>query len=184
MTYHAGHNMVDPYDLFQRTQLHAGMHVADLGCGRTGHILFPASRIIGDAGVLYAVDIMKDVLETIRKRAGMDGIHNLHTVWTDLEHVGHTAIPPNSLDVAFLINTLVHIDNRHAVLDEARRLLKPKARLVIVDWSRKGIPFGPADDRYIDVRDILSWSTMHGFAVQEEFDMGPYHHGLILYRHN
>lgn len=184
MSYHSGHNMVDAHALFAHAGLQPGMHVADFGCGRTGHLVFPAAKHIGEKGMLYAVDILKDVLENIKKRAAMDGFTHIHPIWSNLEIPNHTAIQDSSVDVAFLVNTLSQCDNRHAVLDEARRMLKPKSRLVIVDWGRKGLPFGPADERFLNFSDIIRWSTMHGFALQKQFAMGPYHQGLVLYRNH
>lgn len=182
MPHHSGDQLVDPQLLFQKAQLQPGMHIADLGCGRTGHLVFPASRIIGKQGLVYAVDILKDVLTLIQKRAASSAIHNIHTVWSNIESVGATAILPNSLDVVFVVNTLIHSDNRHGILEEARRLLKEKARLVIVDWKKKGLTFSPDDKRFVDFEDIKSWAQMHGYAVQEEFDVGAYHHGLVLFK--
>jgi len=37
-------------------------------------------------------------------------------------------------------------------------------------------------ERYVDFEDIKNWSRLHGFVVQEEFDMGIYHHGLVLFK--
>ncbi|MBD3311133.1 MAG: methyltransferase domain-containing protein [Candidatus Magasanikbacteria bacterium] len=182
MAYHTGNEMVDPYLLFERAQLRPGMHVADLGCGRTGHVVFPAAVVLGERGIVYAVDILKDVLEIIQKRANTNRLYNIHTVWANLEHVGATAIPEKSLDVAFLVNTLVQADNRHGVLEEAKRLLKDKARLVIVDWARKGLKFGPQDERFVDFENIKKWANMHGFAFQEEFDVGRFHKGLVFFK--
>ncbi|PIZ95605.1 MAG: hypothetical protein COX81_00535 [Candidatus Magasanikbacteria bacterium CG_4_10_14_0_2_um_filter_37_12] len=182
--YHSGNQMIDPYVLFQKAQLQSGMHVADFGCGQTGHIVFPAAKVLGEKGVMYAVDVLKSVLEIVGKRASINSLLNIHTVWSDLERIGKTAIPEKSLDLAFVINTLVQSDNRHAILEEARRLLKDKARLVIVDWSKKGLTFGPQDNRFVDFLDIKRWSQMHGFVVQEEFDMGRFHKGLVLYKHD
>jgi ubiquinone/menaquinone biosynthesis C-methylase UbiE len=182
MPYHTGHNMVDVHALFDRAQVFEGMHAADLGCGRTGHIVFPLAQAIGEGGVVYAVDIMKDILENTRKRAALSAFHNVHTVWANLEQVGCTAIPDSSLDAGFLVNTLSQATDRHAVLDEAHRLLKEKARLIVVDWKRKGLPFGPADAHFVDFEDVEEWTTQHGFVLQERFDVGPYHHGIVLYR--
>lgn len=180
--YHSGHQLVDPQIIFQKSQLQPGMHVADFGCGRTGHIVFPATRILGEQGLVYAVDILKDVLKSIQSRAASSGIHSIHTVWSNLEQVGKTAILPKSLDLIFVVNTLTQSDNRHGILQEAHRLLKPKARLVIVDWAKRGIQFGPSDDRYVDFDDITRWSQMHGFVLQEDFPVGQYHRGLIFFK--
>ena len=174
--------MVDPVKVFERAHLQAGMHIADFGCGRTGHIVFPATKVVGKEGVIYAVDIQKSVLESIKKRAAISPIDNIHTVWSDLERVGKTAIPEKTLDVVFVINTLVQSDNRHAILQEAHRLLKDKARLVVIDWKKKGVQFGPQDERLVDFDDIRGWSRLHGFALQEEFDMGGYHRGMVFFK--
>ncbi len=175
--------MVDPYVLFKKAHLQPNMHVADFGCGQTGHIVFPCARTLSDKGIMYAVDIMKDVLTQIDKRAKINSLLNVHTVWSDIEQVGHTSIPAASLDVAFVVNTLVHSNNRNAILDEVHRLLKDKARLVIVDWAKKGLAFGPQDERFVNFDDIKAWARAHEYAVQEEFNMGPFHKGVVLFKH-
>ena len=184
MPYHSGNQLVDPLLLFEKVQLQPGMHIADFGCGRTGHVIFPATKVLGETGLIYAVDILKEVLEVIHKRAASSAIHTIQTVWSDIEEVGATAIVPNSLDIIFLVNTLSHVDNRHGVLEEAKRLLKDKARLVIVDWKTKGLQFSPDDERFVDFDNIAQWCTLHGLVVQEEFAVGPHHHGMILYKHD
>ncbi len=184
MSYHTGNQLVDPHLLFLKAHLRAGMHVGDLGCGRTGHLVFPAAMVIGEHGILYAVDIMKEILENIRKRARMDGLLNVHTVWADLETVGKTAVPAGSLDVAFLVNTLTHSKKRMEMLEESARLLKDKARCIVVDWQKSGMPFAPKEEEFVDFESIKSWARDKGFAVQEEFEAGPYHRGLVLYKHD
>lgn len=175
--------MIDPQLLFEKAHIQPGMHVGDFGCGQTGHIVFPCAKILGKKGVMYAVDVMKDVLEQIEKRGRSNAFLNIHTVWSDLEKVGHTAIPPSSLDVAFLVNTLVQIQDKKAALDEVNRTLKDKARLVIVDWAKKGMSFGPKDEAFINFEEIKTWATQNNFVVQEVFDMGRFHHGMVLYKH-
>lgn len=184
MGYHSGHTLIDVQELFRLAQVFPGMHTADLGCGRTGHILFPLAKVLGDTGILYAVDVQKDILESIRKRAADTGFHTIHTIWSNLEVVGATAIPAASLDAVFITNVLSQTDNRHGIIDEARRLLKKKARLIILDWKESDCSFAPEAYRCVDFTDIEGWATMHGFVLQERFDMGPYHHGLVLYRHD
>lgn len=181
--YHSGNQMVDPYILFKKAHIQAGMHVADFGCGQTGHIVFPCAKKLGSKGIMYAVDIIKDVLRQIERRARSNSLLNIHTVWSDLEKVGHTAIPPKSLDVAFLVNTLVQVRDRNAVLDEVNRTLKEKSRLIVVEWIKKGLAFGPKDEDFIDFEIIDTWARNNNFVVQESFDMGMFHRGIVLYKH-
>lgn len=181
--HHSGNQLVDPHLLFERAHVLPGMHAADLGCGRTGHLVFPMARTVGEKGVVYAVDIQKDILELIRKRAEGSGLMNVHTIWSDIERIGETAIPSASLDVAFLVDTLFMATDRVAMLGEAKRLLKDKARLVVVDWSEKGLPFAPTEENMVNFDEIRAWAGNHGFVVQEEFFVGPMQRGMVLYKH-
>lgn len=182
MSYHTGNQLVDPKLIYEKAHIQTGMHVADFGCGRTGHFVFPTAIKVGMEGAVFAVDIQQDVLENVQKRADMEALVNVHTVWSNLEMVGKTAIPEGSLDVVFVVNTLTQSDNRHAVLEEAKRLLKSKGRIVIVDWRKKGLSFSPADERFVDFADLINWGRMHGMALQEEFNVGEYMYGVVLYR--
>jgi len=177
--------LINPALLFEKAQLQPAMHVADLGCGRTGHIVFPASLVIGERGVVYAVDIIKDILDSINKKAKTENLINIKTTWADLEKVGYTAIPESSLDVGFVINTLFQSKHPHDFLSECIRLLKAKARLLIVDWERNNLPIGPGmTGSFVDFNDIKSWILAKGLYLQEEFEAGKYHRGLVFYKHD
>lgn len=176
--------MVDPYVVFEKARILPGMHVADFGCGRTGHMVFPVAKIIGEMGVVYAVDILKNVLEQVKKRASSSAILNIQTVWGDLERKNGVAIPKKVLDAAFVVNTLVQTADHIQVLDNILPLLKEKARIVVVDWAKKGLVFGPSDDRFIDFEEVKSWAGKNGLAVQEEFELGQFHKGVVLFKHD
>lgn len=180
--YHSGDQLINPQLLFEKAQLRKNMHIADFGCGRTGHIIFPAAKIIGEHGLIYAVDIMKDILENINKRARMNNLGNIHTVWSDLEMVGKTAIPEKSLDIIFMINSLFLMDNKINVLNEASRLLKSKSRFIIVDWIANNLTIGPKGNQLVDFSQIKSWAQNNNFTVQEEFPVSAYHAGVVLYK--
>lgn len=179
-----GHQLIDPQILFSKVELRPQMHVADFGVGRTGHLVFPAAQVVGEAGVVYAVDILKDVLESVRKRAELEHFVNVHTVWADIERSGSVAIPAKTLDVVFLVNVMFHISDYQTTLKEALRLLKDKGRIVVVDWVRKLTNLGPSDDNMVDFSKLSVLARTCGCAVQDDFDMGPYHKALIFFRHS
>jgi len=183
MSYHSGNQLVDPYLLFEKSHLREGMFVADFGCGRTGHIVFPAAAIVGERGLIYAVDILKDTLNAITKRAQLENMRNVHTVWSNVEQYGATSIPEQSLDLIFLVNILFHAADPAHMLAEAKRLLKDKARLATVDWRQNNLPFGPKE-KLVNFERIKNWGLQNNFALQDEFDVGSYHKGVVLYRHD
>lgn len=184
MTYHSGNELINPQTLFEKAQLRSGMHIADFGCGRTGHIIFPASLVIGERGIIYAVDILKDVLQSIHKRADLENLSNIQTVWADLERPLGVAIPEKTLDVIFMVNVLFHFKNYEATLNEAVRLLKTKSRILIVDWVNRLGGLGPKDGDMVDFNKIIFWARKAGFAVQEDFNLSRYHRSLVLFRNS
>ena len=179
---HVGNALLDTTILLEKARIASGMHVADFGCGKTGHVVFPVSFGVGEEGVVYAVDILQDALISIDKRAKSQAMHNIHTIWSDLERVGKTCIPENSLDVVYIVNVLSIAHNRHAYLEEAQRLLKNKGRIIVVDWVPSELPIAPENEMCLAFDNIEQWARMSGFGIQEKFPVGKYHEGMVLYR--
>lgn len=182
MSYHSGNHLIDPYELFDRVQLHEGMHIADFGCGRTGHVVFPGSKVVGERGIVYAVDVLKDVLENIRRRAAIEALHNIEVLWADLEIPNSITIAPKTLDIGFYVNMLFHFKNYDIALGEAHRVLRLKGRIVVLDWSKRLSTLGPQDGEMVDFGAIEQWGLQNGFVVQEDYYVGDYHRCMILYR--
>jgi ubiquinone/menaquinone biosynthesis C-methylase UbiE len=183
MTYHAGAQLIDPHLLYQKAGMFPGAHVAVFGAGRTGHIVFPASVVVGPHGSVYAVDILKDVLAEIDKRARLENLHNIHTVWSDVEQTGKTHIPESHIDMLFLVNVLCKVSAREAVFAEAARVMADKARMVVVDWNeRSTLPFAPPAEKRVGMKDVVLWGEHAGFVLQEFFEAGAHHNGVVLYR--
>jgi ubiquinone/menaquinone biosynthesis C-methylase UbiE len=184
MTYHNGNQLIDAHIVIEKAHIVAGMHVADLGCGSAGHIVFPTSKVVGDRGVVYAVDILKTVLSLVEKRAKVENIINIHTVWSDIERDHGVLVPEKTVDVVLLVNVLFHMSESAPTLDESARILKNKGRIVVVDWKDTGFPIAPKKESLVDFDSIKSWAREHNFVVQEDFDMGNHHRGVVLYRHD
>lgn len=176
--------VLNPRDLFERVHLASGMHVADFGAGRTGHLVFPAAKIIGEHGVVYAVDILPDVLSEIKKRAALNSFLQIQPVWADIERVKGVGIPKQSLDMVFVVNVLHNAAMPELVLTEADRLLKNKGRLIVVDWVKSIGAVGPSKDKLLNFKAVIDWARTQDYAVQEDFSVTEYSRGLILFKHD
>lgn len=177
-----GTALIDPIRLLERVGVRGGMHVADFGCGVTGHFVIPAARMVGTTGKVYAVDIQKSVLRAVESRASLEGIVNIVSVWSDIERIGAASIPPKSLDVVLLVNNL-SIARAHAdVLREAVRLLKSDGVLVVVDWKPEASALGPHAEQRVSTNVVRATAAAVGFTERDAFDAGPYHYGLVFTR--
>lgn len=181
---HSGTALIDPAVVFEKIALTAGMRVADLGCGRTGHFVFPASRRVGEQGIVYAVDVVKNVLESIASRARSEGFHNVQTVWSDIEQPGKTAIPTGSLDVCFLVNVLYLLKDKTAALKEATRFLKADGFLVVVEWRKNLGIVGPTTEMMVKPETLVAAVADLSVVSVATFPLGDYHYGTIYQNKN
>ncbi len=177
---HSGSALINPLTVIEKIGVKPGMRVADFGCGFLGHFIFPLSDCVGDEGVVYGVDIMKQALETVRRRSRHEGRTNIHTVWSDIEAYEKTPLPRAGLDGIFLVNTLFLVENKLSTLREVARLLKSGGFMLIIDWEKKLCSVGPEiPDMAIPV-EIMEIAKEAGFSLQEKFLAGDCHYGLIF----
>lgn len=177
---HVGTALIDPYPIFEKIDLKEGQHVADLGCGRTGHFVFSAARRVGSKGIVYAVDVMKDVLENIKGRVRGEGYDNVLPIWSDIECLGKAPIPDKSIDVCFFVNVMFLVKDKISALTEAARMLKQNGTLVIVDWAKNLGTLGPQSDKMVSIQSLTDLASQTGLKIRDTFDAGLYHYCVIF----
>lgn len=175
----SGSALLDPQKIFSKIGLVAGMRVADFGCGRTGHFVFPAAKAVGERGMVYAVDILKEVLESIQSWMRSEGMDNVQTIWSDIEVYAKTPIPEKSLDMCFFMNVLSGVKNPSNAVKEATRLLKDDGQLVIVDWSKKLGTLGPNETNMLDAEKLTRMVEQVGLRAIDTMPVSDYHFCVI-----
>ena len=175
-----GNALIDVNFILKKVGVGDKMKVADLGCGSSGHFVFPASDLVGKNGKVYAVDILKTALESINRRAKQENLANVKTVWSDIEKFGATNIEANSIDVGFLVNTLYQSNKRPEIMRETVRMIKKGGKLIIAEWDKISSPLGPPTEERVDKELLRIASKRLGLDITEEFSAGPYHYGIIF----
>jgi ubiquinone/menaquinone biosynthesis C-methylase UbiE len=95
----------NPEENIGRLHLKEGEKVADFGAG-TGAYAIAAGKKVGGGGKVYAVEVQDTLLPRIANAAREAGLSNVKTLWGDIEEVGGTAIPDQSVDAVILSNVL------------------------------------------------------------------------------
>lgn len=156
-----------------------GMSVADFGSG-SGHYAIEASRIVGESGRVYAIDIQQALVKKIKNLTVTEHRNNIDVLWGDIEQIGGTKLSDESVDAVIIANDLFQVENKNNVLKEARRILKPKGKAMVVEWADSFGGIGPRMEdiiRETEARDMLS---ENGFEFVQRFDAGEHHYGLIF----
>jgi len=175
-----GNELLDPQKLLKEIGVTQGMKVGDLGCGGRGFFSLQAAKMVGQSGLVYAVDILKPVLKSVVNEARSMGIYNIKPVWSNLEVVGATKIKEGEIDIALVNNLLFQVKENRNVIREAKRLLKPEGKLMVVDWKKTDIPFGPPVEMRVSPEEVKKLAEKEGFELEKEFEAGTYHYGLIF----
>lgn len=175
-----GTQLIDPVKVLEAGRIHEGQTVADFGCGALGHLVFPAARMVGAGGTVYAVDIMKSVLQSIESRKEIEGTPQVKAVWGDIERPRGLKIPDGSVNLTLVVNNLFLAKDKMGVGREAWRVLKSFGVLVVVDWKSTKTPFGPSVGERVEKEQAKILMLTAGFRFVNEFEPGPYHYGLVF----
>jgi len=107
--------------------------VLDFGCG-SGTYAIPAARIVGEKGIVYALDKDSKVLNKLMQRAKSTGLNNIESMHTHGELKINLA--DNSVDAILLFDVLHSYyfplaDDRRRLLDEVHRISRAGALILV-----------------------------------------------------
>jgi ubiquinone/menaquinone biosynthesis C-methylase UbiE len=177
-----GTELIDPARVLEHVDIRERMHVADLGCGALGHFVFPAARLVGPKGVVYAVDIQRDALDFVMRRAKEAKLDNIKPVWSDIDVYKAARIPDGELDITLLVNNLFLSQNRENLAKEIARLTKRGGKVVVIDWKMTATPIGPPLEKRVSKDEAKKMMSDKAFELVEEFEAGNAHYGLLFKR--
>ena len=138
----------------------ASSSVADIGAG-SGWFTVRAARRVSNSGLVYAVDINRDYLDYIEKRAGRESLANIRSI---LGKDDDPLLPEKSVDAVLLLKTYHEVAQPIRLLKHVREAMRPGAFLGIIDRNGKG------DDHGIDKDIVIEEAGRAGFILINQFD--------------
>ena len=166
----------DPLKNIKTLELRENDIVADLGAG-TGFYSVAAGRLV-PKGKVYAVEIVKDFLSTIRNKVRDAHLSNVEIIHGDVEKLGGTKIGNNVLDAVIVSNVLFQVKDKEVFIEEIKRILKPKGKVLFIDWSERSM----MGAKVISKMKALELFERKDFIIDREINAGAHHYGIILIR--
>ena len=167
----------DPIKNLKQLGIREDMIIADLGAG-TGFYSIAAGTLI-PYGKVYAIEVIKDYVATIKNKAKEAHLHNIECFWGDIEKIGGTKIKDNLVDVVIVSNVFSQIEDRGKFILEIKRISKIGGKILFVDWAEASI-LGPKKDKVISKDKVIELFNNKGFTYDRDIDAGEHHYGMIL----
>ncbi len=167
----------NPETILKSIGIKNGMTVAELGSG-PGFFTIPMAQITGETGIVYAVDSKQAMLNSLKENIAKSDV-NPKIVKIENSDVCHTGIPKESVDLVFFANVLHEVEDRKAFFQEVRRISKPTACIIDVDWKKIQTEHGPPLKERLSKEEAKQILSENGFTIIKQTDVGPYHYELI-----
>ena len=154
------------------------MVVADLGAG-TGFYTIPAGFMV-PRGKVYAVEIQKDYLVTLKNKVVEANLHNVEIFWGNIEKLGGTKIRDKVVDAVIASNILFQVVDKEKFIEEINRILKPGGRVLLIDWSSWISIVSAGSKKSVSKDEARKMFEEKGFIFEREINTGAHHYGIIL----
>jgi ubiquinone/menaquinone biosynthesis C-methylase UbiE len=167
----------NPKSILNEAGITRGMIIADLGSG-PGFFTIPMAQMTGEKGLVYAVDSNQTMLNGLKENIAKSEVNPNITKIVNSD-VCHTGIPEESVDLVLFANVLHEVEDRAAFFQEVRRISKPTAFIVDVDWKKAQTEHGPPFKERLSEDEANRVLSESGFTVVKQINAGPYHYELI-----
>jgi len=144
-----------------------GMTVLDYGCGN-GYFSIPLSKMVGDSGKVFAVDIQKEMLDKLSAKILALNISNITAI-----HSGNDKLKlPVLADFAIAVYVVHEIPDQKKFFMDVLDLLKPNGKLLVIepDFIVSGRKF----------KETLEFAKQAGFIENEKLNLLLSRSGILL----
>jgi demethylmenaquinone methyltransferase/2-methoxy-6-polyprenyl-1,4-benzoquinol methylase len=120
----------EPVKTLTGARVQPGHKVLEVGCG-TGYFTVSAAKLVGDSGLLYAIDVYPPAIECVSKKISDAHVTNVRLINTSAMNSG---LPGSSFDRILLFGVIpAPVLPLDKLLPEMHRLLKPEGTLAV--WT-------------------------------------------------
>ena len=166
------HKEQKPDEVVKALNITDYMTIADIGAG-SGYFTRKFVWAVQDKGMVYAVDTEPGLL-----KYNEEMVEHLHTPYNAKFVVAKEddpLLPPKSVDLVFLCNTVHHLEKRVDYFTRVKAALAKNGRVAIIDFWTDGragdLGFPP--DHLVARETVLKEMSEAGYSLSKEHDFLP-----------
>jgi len=154
----------------------AGENVADIGAG-SGYYTRRLAKLVGDKGIIYAVDIQPEMLDLLTNKMAELKIHNVKPI---LGEITDPKLPPSSVDLILMVDVYHEFDHPYEMVKAMIASLKPGGRLVFVEFRGEDpkVPIKPLHK--MTEAQVRREMSVHALEWSETKEVLPRQHIFIV----
>jgi ubiquinone/menaquinone biosynthesis C-methylase UbiE len=168
----------DPRKNLEQFDVAPGMKVADFGSG-VGHYAFLLGQIVGSTGHVFALDVQKELLVTLKREAEKAHLFNVEVVCADFD-TGSTKLKSDFIERGIVANVLFQLTEKEKFVKEVARVLKTGGKILVVDWSDSFGGIGPDKKFVLSKTECQSLFEKVGFVLEKNISAGLHHYGFVF----
>lgn len=165
-----------PHEVLSALNIKPGEIIADIGAG-TGYFTFRLAHHVGDKGKVYAVDVSPDMVKHVNRRIRDTKATNVVSILAEFDD---PLLADQSVNRFFICDVWHHVDDQKKYLAQMRKMLKPGGEIVMIDFHKKELPFGPPLQMKIAREDLVKQMEGNGFKLAKEHTFLPHQYFLVF----
>jgi len=162
-----------PVEVIKALALAPDSVVADIGAG-TGYFSVRLAKAM-PKGRIFAADVDQSMMRYLIERSARESLPNMTPVLARNDTPGL----PAKVDLVLMVDTYHHIEGRERYFRGLEGLLKPGARIAIIDF-RMDSSEGPPKQARIAPEQVINEMTRAGYALAERQEFLPRQYFLVF----
>jgi len=167
---------IPPEYIKEKMNMQTAEVLLDIGAG-TGFFSHEFTRFDGVRKV-YALDIAEEMIDWMKTHVAPV---NNKVIPMKMQEFS-VDLPDDTADGVIMINLHHEFHEPLKLLQECQRLMKPGAKLAIVDWAKKDTEHGPPKEKRYTTEQVTAQLEKVGFSEVKSFEELP-NHFLVVAGH-
>ena len=165
----------DVSTLIKNMKIKTNDTIADIGAGSGYHVFKMAP--LAENGLVYAVDIQPEMVETIELKKRSKRMSNIETVLGSEKSIN---LPKNSLDKILLVDVYHEFSYPIELVKSIKNALKPNGQLFLIEYRGEDLTVPIKKIHKMTEKQSIKEMEAAGFRLKENIDNLPWQHCMIF----